>query len=151
MKRTLTAIALLAFSSDAVASLHQGYWRRSTPQGQVFLCRGVDSQSSMEAVLRSAGWPMARVPKIDWSSETAVIISPKNFYKDREIQFVELKSEGGNLILEYGYRGLESAQVGANSATFGSTGEGQAETIVVSYQRSLEVGLGFVCRNRGKV
>ena len=141
---------VLPFPSSAHATEHTGYWNGPTPSGEAFECEGVGSRQRMVEVLRRAGWDMgARLPRIDWRRDKAVIVAPSRYYKSGQLAFYGLDREGNTIILRYGWERIRSTKVTQNSATFGSSREGYAAAIVVAYRRQLETGSRFVCRNFG--
>jgi hypothetical protein len=147
------AIGLCVVGSSALASAHTGYWNQTTPKGSEFKCEGVYSKDQLVDVLRQAGWRVDEgIPRIDWGSDEAVVVAPSQSYKNGRMVVFSLERRGDAIVLDYGWKPLEASEsVGANSASFGSVGEGKPTTIVVSYRRGLDSGLRFTCSNRGFV
>ncbi len=144
------AIALSSITGAAIASQHAGYWRKITVTGKSYKCEGVYSESQMVKVLKQAGWPTDKgIPSVSWSTEEAVVIAPSSYHKDGRLALFGLDLEGDAYVLKYGWVTINTDQVGASSATFGSNEEGKPETIVVSYRRGLDSGRRFVCRDIG--
>ena len=99
-----------------------------------------------------AGWNMERVPALDWQRDEAVVVAPSKYYKSGLLSFYGLTREGNTIVLAYGWKPIQASEsVGANSASFGSVGEGYPATIVISHKRGIDSGLNFQCRNRGLV
>lgn len=155
MKQTHFAVFLsfaVVHVTAASASEHTGYWNQRTQAGNEFKCEGATSRERMEEVLKKAGWNMESVPSLDWQRDEAVVVAPLEYYKSSLLSFYGLTREGNSIVLAYGWKPIEASEsVGANSASFGSVGEGYPATIVVAYRRGLDNGLNFQCRNRGVV
>lgn len=149
----MSACLLIFLSSQVVASEHTGYWKERTDNGAEFKCQAATSKSSMEGILQQAGWNMSEgVPRVNWDLDEVVIVSPSKYYKNGRMVFFGLFRRGGEVVLDYGFKSIEGSEsVGANSASFGSVGEGRPATIVVAYRRGLDSGLNFKCSNRGFV
>lgn len=149
----VVAVGLCLISTSALSSEHTGYWNQLTPQGSAFKCEGVYSKDQLVNVLRQAGWRVDDgIPRINWNLDEAVIVAPSQSYKNGRMVFFTLERRGESIVLDYGWKPLEGSEsVGANTASFGSIGEGKPTTIVVSYRRGLDSGLRFTCSNRGFV
>ena len=145
----------LVFSTSALAqnSAHTGYWNDRTDKGAEFKCESATSKRRMMEILQSAGWPVDRgIPLVNWSTEEVVVVAPSKYYKSAHLAFYGLKREGDTIVLDYGWAAIKDSQrISANVISFGSTTPGYAATIVVAYQRGLDAGLSFVCRDRGIV
>lgn len=153
--RSIKAVAVgsCLVGSSVIASEHTGYWNQLTPQGSEFKCEGVYSKDQLVNVLRQAGWRVDEgIPRIDWNRDEAVVVAPSQSYRNGRMVVFTLERRGDAIVLDYGWKPLEASEsVGANSASFGSVGEGKPTTIVVSYRRGLDSGLRFTCSNRGFV
>ena len=147
------ALAMAASTASAQAPSHSGYWKSRTDKGSEFKCESATSEARMLEILRSAGWPVNQgIPSVNWSTDEVVVVAPSKYYKSANLAFYGLKRESETIVLDYGWARIESSEsVSANSASFGSVGEGYSATIVVAHRRGLDTGLKFVCRDRGVV
>jgi hypothetical protein len=104
---------------------HTGYWNQRAQTGSEFECEGVTSRERMEEVPRMAGWNMERVSSLDWKRDEAVVVASSKYYKYGLLSFNGLTREGNTIVLAYGSKPAQASEsVGANSASFGSVGEG---------------------------
>ena len=127
------------------ASEHTGYWIENTPMGEEFKCRIVKNKDEMTEVLKIAGWKeLIGLPRINWQSDEAVVISPKRYDKryDEEgsLKFDKLIRKNNKLILYYKWEPFSKPPTRKNVIFEYSVGETEAQTIIVSYKRELNNG-----------
>lgn len=147
---TLALTAAVSVASAQVPA-YTGYWNKRTDKGSEVKCSSATTESGMEKILRSAGWPVEQgIPSVNWNVDEVVVVAPSKFYKSANLAFYGLKREGDTIVLDYGWATIKGSEsVGANSASFGSVGEGYPATIVIAHRRGIDAGLKFVCRDRG--
>lgn len=147
-------LAIAPMQALSVDSLHSGYWQEYTPGGGSYECQGVSRKKEMEKVLKTVGWDMEKgVPRIDWSTQDAVIVAPGIDSASSELRFYGLFRESGNLVLSYGWKQIQGSKQKINPdgsvVTFQySTASSEPSTIVVSYPRSIATEGTFYCVSR---
>jgi hypothetical protein len=145
-----TFVAVLAVSFLFTSSVSGQNWTKAFVRNRVpnashgiHLCTVAVNQGEMESDLRDAGWPLATFkPVVDWESDFAVIIAPREWDPIFDLAFSNVKWDGSMYVLYWGWWSAKQQQWraerkqwrGSSSITIGQ-GTPKYQVLVVAVKR----------------
>src|ERR1051325_6276160 len=144
-KRTVSIVLSCALASEAIAANAQvkvTRGRADERRGEELRCRVAMDERRFTESLTAAAWTEKTLPKIDWSSQAAIIIAPHFYVQDYRPAFVGLKTENEKVILEWKLReeppDLADDRRSSSSFSSGSTAIGPEILILVVPRTAIE-------------
>jgi hypothetical protein len=117
--------------------------RAEERKGEELRCRVAMNEQRFLESLQAAAWTTdTKTPKIDWTSQAAVIIAPRLYVQDHRPAFVSMKSEGEKVTIDWILRvekpDLVEEKHSAGMSSYGSTGIGPEILILVVSRAAIE-------------
>jgi hypothetical protein len=154
MRRIVASCILVGFSAGTVLpaqAQHTAVWIESTPAGGEHRCLRVRNAEALARQLSLMGWPPDRLPKIDFKSNDAIIVSPTYSHATHRMTFIGLKRRDNRNYLSWGLQEIPNAPEiniqrpnGTWTRSSSSTAPGVRQTLVVAMDSGY-IQAGFDC------